>query len=255
MGTKKFVRNNNSGQMLIVTSLVVGLLFLSAIVYVTEIEKNAPVFTANANTDFSAIKQATTHTLISALANISNGGSPSVLAGDLTRFKSVIEGHSYSSISTLDFSVLNSGNYSEGIWVSKGNTGEGVASLFVSFVFNSTGNSADFFTEYSVNVTSTIVLNGTYASINESTGQFNMVCSVFNEGKPASARSISFSYQDNNAVWVQATMPEINDPGNGTYIVSFTSSNANQNSSFPISVHCLDTRGVSVLANVTCQLR
>src|SRR4030066_271096 len=49
-------------------------------------EKNAALYEARANPAFSAYKLGVTHTVISALANISNGGSTNVLAEDLNQF-------------------------------------------------------------------------------------------------------------------------------------------------------------------------
>jgi hypothetical protein len=256
MGSKKSIRRNNSGQMLIITSLVVVLLLLSTIVYVTDIEKKAPVFIPEGNSGLSEVKQAAAHTLVSALANITNGGNRSVLADDLNRFKSAVESHSYNAISELNFAELNAAPYSEGFWISHYTDGEGISSAMVSFVLNSTGNSASYYSEYSINVTSSISIMGNYTSIDENQSRVMVTCKVFNEGKPASASNLTFYYKQNGTTFlVPAILTNTIDYGNGTYLSFFYAQGITQNGQLLISVNCVDTRGVSVWANATCLQR
>ena len=239
--------------MLIITSLVVAILLLSTVVYVTEIEKNAPVYVADGDSGLSAVKQAAVHTLVSALANISMGGDRGVLTDDLNRFKSALENHRYNAISELDFTVSNSAPYSDGIWINWSNNGKSVSSIFVVFALNSTGNSASYYSEYAINVTSSIISSGTYIQVNESQNQVTVTCNVFNEDEPASAGNLTLYYEQNDtAPWVPATSTNIIDWGNGTYVASFLVGTIAQNYSLPISVNCVDARGVSVWTNTTC---
>jgi hypothetical protein len=239
--------------MLIITSLVVALLLLSTIVYVTDIEKNAPVFVSNGNSGLSAIKQAAAHTLVSALANITNGGDRSVLADDLNRFKSVVENHSYNAISELNFEEVNTAPYSEGVWIFHGSDGEGISSVIVNFALNSTGNSASYYSEYAIKVTSSISINGNYTSIDENQTQVVVTCRVFNEGAPASADNLTVYYKQNEtSVWVPAILANTTDYGNGTYLSFFHLQDITQNRQLLISINCVDNRGVSVWAETTC---
>jgi hypothetical protein len=256
MGSPKSLRRDNSGQMLVITSLVVALLLLSTVVYVTEIEKNAPAFVPHGNSGLTVLKQATTHTLISALANISNGGDRSAIVRNLNIFKLAVERYSYNTISELNFTVLNSTPYSEGIWISPGNDGECISSVFANLVFNSSGNSASYYSEYAINVTSSIRVNGSYSSLNESHIQVTVTCSVFNEDKPSTAGNLTFYYrQKSTAIWAPATSTNIVDWGNGTYLASFVAQDINQNEPLLISTNCIDSRGVSVSTNTTCLQR
>jgi hypothetical protein len=250
---KRYSKNRkNSGQVLIIASLIVVLLLLSTVVYVREIEKNAPIFSADGNADVTGIKQATFHTAISALANISNGGSTDVLTEDLSQLKMAIERSAYNAISEISFAPADIDNYSNGTWIYVGEDGEGLSSLGFNVIFNSSGNTASCYSQYFVNVTSAIQLNGTCTKVNESTSQINMSIALTNEGKPALARNLTFYYtQDTVSNWNLALMPQIEDFGNGTYTASFFASNINQNDPLTIGASAIDTREVSIWANAT----
>ena len=249
-------RREKSGQVLVITSLVVVMLLLSTVVYVTETQKNAPVFVADQNAGLAAIRQAAVHTLVSALANVSNGGDPGVLAEDLTRFKAAVEGYSLDAISKLDFTSSNSVPYVDGSWISWGTNGESFSGMSANFALNCSGNSASYYSEFSVTVTSSTIANGTYALLNESTSQVTVTCTLLDEGKPAATGSLLFYYQQETpATWTHAMVPTTFDYGNGTTQTTFYAQNATQTNPLPISVHCVDARGISVWANTTCTQR
>ena len=245
-------RRKNSGQVLIITSLVVVMLLLSTVIYVTETEKNAPVYNADGNVGLSTIRQAARHTIMSALVNISNGGAPSVLAEDLNRLSSAVGSRSYNAMSDLKVAALNSAPYADGVWVSWGANGEGVSSILVNFALNASGNSGSYYSDYTINVTSSISINGYFTQLNESERQVNLISTVLNEGKHAQAgNSVFFYEQDSPVGWMQAASPSTIDYGNGTYLTTFTAENTTQ-STLPVSVHYQDTRGISVWTNATC---
>jgi len=81
---RRSLKHNKSGQVIIITALLVALLLLSTSIYVIETEKEVPQAGTNENTVFPAYKQSTINTVISALANATNGGDSSVLTNDLT---------------------------------------------------------------------------------------------------------------------------------------------------------------------------
>ncbi len=119
---------------------------------------------------------------------------------------------------------------------------------------NSTGFSASYYSEYTVNVTSSISVAGHYTPLNESLSQVSLSCVVLNEGKPAQAENFVIYYEQSSPQrWVQAASPSTTDYGNGTYVMSFTSENATL-SFLPVSVQWTDSRGISVWANATCTL-
>ena len=242
--------------MLVIASLVVTLLLLSTALYVSEIEKNAAVYEQRVNPAFSEYKLGVTHTVISALANVSNGGSADVLAADLSQFKSVVNGHSFNAIVEMNCTPLNTAPYQDGVWISWGASGRGTSSAYVNLVLNASGTSATYYSEYVVNVTSEIEVNGYYAVLTGSLKQVNLTCNVLNEGKPALAQNFTVYYEQDGSLsteeWVQVASPGITDYGNGTYTLSFTAETTNPEDPMLVSVYSHDLRCILTRANVTC---
>jgi hypothetical protein len=247
---------HNSGQVLIIASLVVTMLLLSTAIYVTETEKDTAAHESEVKPDFAAYKLGTMNTIISALANISNGGSASVLAADLNQFKSVVAEQSYGAILRMDYTLLSSAPYQEGIWISWSSSGVGVSSAYANFALNASGTSATYYSEYAINVTSEINVSGYYSSLNGSQKQTNVILTVLNEGKPALAQNFTIYYEQDGSLsteeWIQAASPSVTDYGNGTYLTSFTAETANPDDPLLVSVQCRDLRGIFVMANATC---
>jgi hypothetical protein len=248
--------HGNSGQGLIIASLVVTLLLLSTAVYVSEIEKNVALYDSRVDPAFSAYKLGARNTLISALANISNGGSTDVLVADLNQFKSVVGSHSFDAIVNMDFTPLNMTPYQEGIWISWDSSGRGISSAYVNLALNSSGTSASCYSEYAINVTSEIDVNGYYTLLTGSLKQVNLTCNILNEGKPALAQNFTVYYEQDGSLspeeWIQVASPSIADYGNGTYSISFTANTTNPDDPMLVSVHSHDLRHIFIKANVTC---
>jgi hypothetical protein len=246
----------NSGQVLVIASLVVTLLLLSTALYVSEIEKNATVCEQKVNPAFSEYKLGVTHTVISAMANVSNGGSADVLAADLNQFKSIVDAHSFNAIVEIDCTPLNSAPYQDGIWISWGDSGRGISSAYVNLVLNASGTSATYYSEYAVNVTTKIEVNGQYTLLTGSLKQVNVTCNILNEGKPAPAQNFTVYCEQDGSLsteeWVQVVSPSITNYGNGTYTMSFTAETTNPEDPMLVSVHSHDLRFILTQANVTC---
>jgi hypothetical protein len=243
----------NRGQVLVVTSLVVVILLLSTVIYVLETEKDAPVYQPDSDIGTTAIEQAATHAVISALANVSNGGNPTILAADLSAFKSAVESRSLAATVNLEFSTSNNAPYAGGFWFSWGIEGTGVSSSAVAFSLNKTGSSSNCYSQFSVNLTSSLSVGGYVSPINESASWVNLTCIVLNEGNPAQTGTLTAYYQQDSTAWVQADSPTALDFGNSTCRFTFAAINATANP-LPISVNCIDVRGISVWANATCPL-
>ncbi|MBN1358804.1 hypothetical protein JW988_08565 [Candidatus Bathyarchaeota archaeon] len=246
----------NSGQVLIIASLVVTLLLLSTALYVSEIQKNAAVYEQRVNPTFSEYKLGVKHTVISALANLTNGGSADVLAANLDQFKALVDGHSFETMVEMECTPLNTSSYQNGIWISWGTNGRGTSSAYVNLVLNASGTSATYYSEYAVNVTSEIEVNGYYAVLTGPLKQVNLTCDILNEGKPALAQNFTVYYEQDGSLsteeWVQVVSPTIIDHGNGTYTMSFTAETTNPEDPILVSVHSHDLRYILTQANVTC---
>jgi hypothetical protein len=246
----------NSGQVLIIASLILTLVLLSTAVYVADTQKNVPVYNSGTEPSVSAYKLGATNTVISAVANISNGGSVDVLVADLNQFKSVVNSHSFSAMVKIDFTPLNMTPYNDGVWVSWGSNGHGISGAYINMVLNSSGTSATCYSEYAINVTSELNVNGHYTLLNESLKQVDLTCNILNEGNPALAQNFTVYYEQDGSLsteeWIQVASPNITDYGNGTYYMSFTANTTNPDDPMLISVHSQDLRQIFVKANVTC---
>jgi hypothetical protein len=248
----------NSGQVLIIASLIVTLLLLSTAVYVADTQKNVAVYNSGTEPSFSEYKLGAMNTVISALANISRGGSVNVLVADLNQFKSVVNRHSFSAIVEIDFNPLSMAPYNDGVWISWGSNGHGVSGAYVNMVLNSSGTSATCYSEYTINLTSELNINGQYTLLNESQRQVNLTCNILKDGKPALAQNFTAYYEQDGSLsteeWMQVASPNINDYGNGTYHMSFTANTTNPDDPMLISVHSQDLNHILVKANVTCAI-
>jgi hypothetical protein len=158
---KRSLRQNNSGQVLIITSLLVALILLSTSLYVIQTAKNLPVAQSN-DSGFLAYQMGARNTVISALANATNGGDSDVLASDLTKFSSAIVSQSYQSLLQVQADASNSAPYQNGLWISWGTSGYGVSSACANFVFGSIGNKETSSSQFNVNFTSEISYSGSY---------------------------------------------------------------------------------------------
>ncbi len=248
---KRNLKHNSSGQVIIITALLVASLLLSTAIYVFETEKEVPTVDTGENNVYPAYQQSTINTLISALANVTNGGNPSVLTADLNELTRAITSDSYQAMLQMDFTPLNVDPYQNGIWISWGTDGKGVSSAYVSFVFGSSSSSTSSNLEYDVNVTSEVDLSGNY-QLNGNLTQVNLTVNVLNEGKPALAQNFTFYFENATDGWVKVGSPSITDFGNGTYSVSFTTETDQSSDPLLVSMLCQDQRGISVGANVTC---
>jgi hypothetical protein len=249
---KRNLKHNSSGQVIIITALLVASLLLSTAIYVFETEKEVPTVGTDENTVFPAYQQSIRNTLISALANVTNGGDPSVLTDDLNGLNAAITNDSYQAILVMNYTPLNVAPYQNGIWVSWGVDGHGISSACVSFAFNSSGFSTTSNVESAVNLTSEINLSGNYRQINDTSKQANLTINLLNEGKPALAQNFTFYFENATEGWVKVDSPSINDFGNGTYAVSFIAETDQPSDPLPVSMLCQDQRGVFVGANATC---
>jgi hypothetical protein len=248
---KRNLNHNSSGQVIIITALLVATLLLSTAIYVFETEKEVPTVSTIEDNVFPAYQQSIRNTLISALANVTNGGNPGVLSRDLNKLTSAITNDSYHAILQMNYAPLNAAPYQNGFWVSWGTNGQGVSSVCASFSFNSSGPSTSSSLGYDVNVTTAADLSG-YLQVNSNYTQVNLVVNMLNEGKPALAQNFTFYFENAAGSWVKADSPVITDFGNGTYAVSFTIETVQSNNPLPISMVCEDQRSITVVANATC---
>lgn len=247
---KRSFKNNKSGQVIIISALLVALLLLSTAIYVVETQKQTPAVALEREV-FFGYQQAARNTLISALANATGGGSIEILATDLSELKSAIHAHSFLAFETLDFAVLSIDNYYDGIRISRGTDGKGISSVFVTFWVNASNPQASSNLEYNLNITSSVTSTGITYQIDENATKIAITVQVFNEDKPALANRFAISYQ-NQTDWVGVNAPNITSFGNGTYIASFSAPTIELLNPAVVSLECIDSRGITIGTTFTC---
>jgi hypothetical protein len=250
MGKRSF-KSDKTGQVIIVTALVVSLLFLSTALYVIEVGKEVPTVEPSQSNVFSGYRQSTTSTMVSALANATGGSNPNILETDLAELKTVILANSYQAMLTMSYSTLNSYGYQNGLLISWGANGQGVSSACATFVFACSSLSANSNMEYALNVTSAVYSNGNCRQVNDTTKQVSLTINVLNEGKAALAQNFTFSYR-NGTNWIQVDSPSVTSFGNGTYTLTFNAEQSPPSDPMVVSLLCQDQRGIFVGANLTC---
>ncbi|MCW4024035.1 MAG: hypothetical protein NWF01_03255 [Candidatus Bathyarchaeota archaeon] len=253
---KRSLRRNNSGQVLIVSALLLALVLLSTALYVIQSEKTAPTAQTCQN-DFAAYQQAAKSTLISALANVTNGGDSSVLASDLDRFTSAVTAQSYQSMLQLQTCSLTTAPYQDGLHISWGSSGYGISSACTDLNINTVTNTKNSSTQYNLTITTEIDCNGECWLLEGKYKEVNLTVNVYNEGQAALAENFTFLFDFDGLLstsdWlpVNATNTVINNLGNGTYLVSLTFESDQRNIPAAVSVTCLDQRGIMVAAVLT----
>lgn len=249
--TEKSRNQNSSGQALIISSLIIAVLLLSTTYYVFEVRRSVTNDETTTDSNLEAIKLSTTNTMISALANITNGGDTGVLREDLNKLSSSIQNLFYGGQCLLEFMPLNTSSYDEGTWISWKKNGMGTSSSFVNFAINVSEPTDTYYSEYQTNITTALVLGSTYSS-SGTEKTVNVTCQMLNENEPALVKDISMFYQnETGGPWIMVDSSSnltMNDFGNGTYLVSF---NVNAEDFLQVSANAHDLRDVLVVANAT----
>lgn len=252
-------QSGSSGQVLVITSLIVVMLLLSTVIYVRETQTATPPPTPAVASSFVALKQAVRHTVTSALANVSNGGAPQALQNDLNQLKYFVENTSYLEFVNMNYTALTEGAYSGGFYFSWAPNGTGVSSACVSVSLRSVAVSTEYSSEFSVNVTSKIVAVGEYELLTGANKRVNLTCTFYNEDAYALAEKFTVYYEYDGELsteeWLTPASLTVLDYGNGTYFCSFTAATRHRADPMVVSVRGVDARGVLTVANVTCVLR
>ncbi len=244
-------RRDCRGQVIVVTALLVAVILLTTAMYVIETQKSTPTIQESTGVPIDSYRTAVKSTLVSALANVSGGGNSAILASDLTELKTIILARSYESQLTLTYNLLSSGGYTDGLRVYWGSSGDGLSSAYATVSCSSSSYSGGSEVSYIVNVTSRVHMNGNYMQLNETHKQVNLLIELSDESGPELAHSVTLSYL-NASSWVLADSPSITDFGNGTYTATFLAQTGQIDEPLDVSTVCLDARGISVGANVTC---
>jgi len=244
----------SSGQLLIVAALAIAVLISSTTIYVYELSKEtkSEKGSLSINDFILSLKQNTRKTVISSLANVSNGGEKTVLTSNLNELSQVFRSLTPFGIVDLAFTPLNDSNYDAGIWLSWNTSDIGISSAYTNFTVKVQSMTENITLNYAVNVTTTITISGYYTKLAGEEKLVNLTCNAYNEGKPALAKNVTLFYERLGS-WIPVNSSNsfsITDYGNGTYTISFTAEIPSNTVQF--STHVYDLRDIFVLANTTC---
>ncbi len=249
---KRIKNRQDSGQILVIAVLVVSLVLLSTLFYIYEIARPLEEESINVHNFVFSVKLGSKHTIISSLANISVGGNRSFLSANLERWRVLVNGLYGFGKPILNFELGDTSPYINGTYLSWGIDGFGISSVYVDVDFSLSDSQVDTQMFYSVNVTSSLWVDGVYQAMIGSVKHVNVTCNLFNEGYPALAENVVVLYE-NSGSWQRAD-EQANycfiDYGNGTYFVSFEADILEENVNVSAQVH--DLRGIYIQANATC---
>ena len=239
----------NSGQILLIAAFIMASLLLSAQLYVLEVGKISTETETDSVNDFIlAVDMGSKHVVVGSLANISDGGPNSILESNLEKWSLIIGRQYRFGKNVLNYTLRESSPYSSGVWISWSTNGFGTSSAYVNFTYTLKDREVDVVHPYLINVTSSILIEGSYRTISGDTKQVNVTIDVLNEGQPALAKQISVYYKLSDS-WLTPSNYTIMDYGNGTYIASFTADIPS--ATVEVSARVVDQRGIFVQANAT----
>jgi hypothetical protein len=198
-----------------------------------------------------SVTQGSKHAVVSALANITDGGSDRTLAANLKTWSTIVEKRYAFGTFTLSYSLLDSAPYTSGLYINWGTDGNGVSEAFADFMLNASGRELKMQYPFSDNVSTRLHVEGYLTQVSPSATQVVITYQLSNEGQPALAQNIAVYYKESN-IWLAPTLANnyvLLDYGNGTYRATFTS--ATLATSLDVSARVSDMRGVFVQANAT----
>jgi hypothetical protein len=245
------LRKDNKGQVIVITALLIVLLMFSTVVYVTEVIKQAPTIETKQFDVFPQYQQNLRHTLISALANITNGGNTQVLNQDIEKLNQIFSSHLYESTLQIDCVLANTAPYKNGLWSSGDLENHAVIGTQASYQLHSIDSTKVSTVVGNVNVTSEAYLSGISSQIDQTTKQGTLTLRVLNEGTPALASEFKCYYL-NGTQWISIQTPDINDSGNGTYNIVFSVNPSQPSDQLTVSINVIDQRGINMRVQVTC---
>ena len=243
----------SSGQILVIAALIIALTIISTEIYVYELGKTISEASTNSLNDYIfAIRLGCQHIVAGSLANVSQGGPNQTLIANLERWASLVGSQYYLGRAVLNFTPYEMQPYSSGIAIIWGSEGLGVSSACVDFNLKLLDRELNVNVTYAINVTTTLLVQGTYRVIQGDEKQVNVTCNLLNEGRPALARDITLYYRnlDDWLIPGPSNNYDFTDYGNGTCLISFVAEISS--SDVEVSAHIYDQRNIYTQANVTC---
>ena len=233
--------------------LVVSLVLLSTQLYIYEVSISLDGDKAIHVTDFVlAVRLGFKNVVTGSLVNISTGGDSSILGANLEGWASFVGRLYQFGKPVINFTLRNATSYTNGTQISWGTNGFGVSGVYVDFNFSLADGQVNVQLPHTLNVTTSLVVEGIYQTLAGNTKWINVTCNMFNEGNPALAQNITIFYESSSS-WLRADEQSnysFVDYGNGTYRISFEAEVLEE--SVNVSAQAYDLRGIYVQANTTC---
>ena len=233
--------------------LIIALLLLATELYVYDLGKAIDEGNQNSFSDFIfTVRLGSKHVVVGSLANVSQGGANQTLGINLEKWSSFVGRQYKFGRCILNSTLKETAPYSSGIWIFWGTNGLGISGACANFTLKLLDRGVDVNLEYTINITTTLLIQGTYEQMQGNSKQVNVTCNLLNEGNPALAENITLSYKDLDD-WLTPG-PQNNytviDYGNGTYFMSFAADISS--STVEVSVHASDQREIHAQTNTTC---
>jgi hypothetical protein len=245
-------RRGSSGQVLVVSALVIALIMISTATYIYNLSGNIGDSEPYLLNDYvQSIILGSKHAVVSALANITNGGDNETLAADLDAWSTAV-GRQYTfGTLALNYTVRSTPPYASGLYLNWTTPGNGISEAYADFGLNASGTELKMQYPFYVNVSTGLGIEGYLTQVSSLTEQVTVVCRFLNEGQPALAQNVTVFYKDSGA-WLSPSVADdyaLLDYGNGTYRATFTL--VTSATSLDISACVFDSRNIFVRANAT----
>ncbi len=244
-------RRGRSGQIIVVSALVIALIMTSTATYIYELSGNIGDTDSYVLNDFiRSIELGSKHAMICALANITNGGQNQTLSANLNEWTAAVGGQYSLGEFTLNYTLRDTAPYSSGLYKNWVSNGSGVSEAYANFQLNASGEAAEMQLPFYINV-STRLHVGVITQNSSSGEQVTVTSKLFNEGQPALAKNVTLYYNESGEWQSPGTANYVMvDYGNGTYRATFTVEPSA--TSLDVSVRVFDLRSILVQANATC---
>ena len=179
------------------------------------------------------------------------GRATSNLRDNLDRWKSFVGGDYSFGRCDLNATAASQPPYSEGVWLDWGTDGMGVSSASADFTMNLSDRGAEIDWSFTENMTTTVMVSGSYDRLGTYEKQVTVVVNLLNEGEPTLAGTITLSYFKSWALRDPSELSSYSwqDFGNGTYRYSFTDSITS--STVRVHVETYDRRGIFAQAEAS----
>jgi len=243
-----------SGQVLILTALTIAVLIISTEIYLYRLSETRVETRYDLLCDYvQNIRLGSRHVMEASLANITWGGSNQSLSNNLERWSSFLMGEYCFGSCILNSTPRNVSPYSSGLWIDWSSDGRGTSSACSLFEFRLMGREVDVNLTYTVNVTTTLLVSGSYSIVGGEEKRLEVWCRVLNEGNPALAGNITLLYLKGGQWRDPVGLPDYTcmDYGNGTYFFSF--SEVIPGNVVTVSARCYDRRTIYVQAEAECR--